>query len=154
MMDSVARSGEVIGFKQGLAQIRMERASSGCSGCGSRGTCASGSAAVQEVQMPMPEGTKIGDRVMVSMPSSSVAMAAVLGYLLPPFFLLLGAIGADTCYGGDAAAVLGAVAGFVAGLLLARLVSRFALGQGLSPSACDPDLHADVHQVSPHGERP
>ncbi len=150
MMDSVERSGKVVGFKQGLAQIRMEPDPSGCSGCGSRATCDSGSSALKDVHLPMPEGTRIGDCVMLSMPSSSVALAAVLGYLLPPFFLLLGAIGADTFYGGDAAAVLGAIAGFVSGLLLARLISYFALGQGLAPSVCDSDL---LH-VLPHGERP
>ncbi|MEI7431472.1 MAG: SoxR reducing system RseC family protein [Betaproteobacteria bacterium] len=150
MIESVERRGEVIGFKQGLAQIRIERAPSACGGCGSRGTCASGNAAVQSVEMAMPAGTRIGDQVTVSMPSSSVALAAILGYLLPPLFLLLGAIGADVAYGSDLAAVLGAAGGLVFGLLLARLVSHFTLGSGISSSACTPDLPSD----SPYGEHP
>ncbi len=144
MIDLIERQGEVTGFKQGLAQIRIERSASGCSGCGSRGACASGHAAVQRVEMAMPEGTQIGDQVTVSMPSSSVALAAIFGYLLPPLFLLLGAIGADMIYGNDFAAVLGAAAGLILGLLLARLVSHFTLGQSLSPSPCVSD--------SPYGE--
>jgi len=150
MIDSVECHGEVIGFKQGVALIRIERASSACGGCCSRGSCASGSAAVQSVELAMPEGTKIGDQVTVSMPSSSVALAAILGYLLPPVFLLLGAISADVIYGSDLAAVLGAAGGLGVGLLLARLVSHFVLGQGIFPSACTPDLPT----ASPFGERP
>jgi len=139
MIDTVERSGEVIGFENGVAQIRLERPS-GCSGCGSRGTCASGSAAAQVIHMSLPEHTRPGDQVTVSMPASSVTLAALLGYLLPPVSLLLGAIVASTCYESDAAAVLGAGLGFVAGLLLARLISRFVFGRETVPSICSPDL--------------
>ena len=107
MKELVECRGEVIRLVHGAALIRLERAPSSCGGCSSRGTCSSGHAPTQEVLMAMPQGTKIGDQVSVSMPSSSVALAAVLGYLLPPVFLLLGAIVADSCFGGDAAAVLG-----------------------------------------------
>jgi len=139
MIDLVERSGEVIGFKQGMAQIRLER-ESGCSACGSRGTCASGSAAAQVVHLSLPAGTKLGDQVTISMPSSSVTLAALLGYLLPPVCLLAGAIAASTIYDGDAAAVLGAGLGCVAGLLLARLIYRFVFGRETLPSTCSPDL--------------
>jgi len=139
MSDLVERSGEVIGFEQGMAQIRLER-ESGCSACGSRGTCASGSAAAQVIHMVLPERTRLGDQVTVSTPSSSVALAALLGYLLPPVCLLAGAIAASTSYEGDAAAVLGAGFGFVAGLLLARLISRFVFGRETVHSTCSPDL--------------
>ena len=83
MIDTVERSGEVIGFEQGLVRIRLERLS-GCSGCGSRGTCASGSTAAQVIHMFLPAGAKPGDRITVSMPASSVTLAALLAYLLPP----------------------------------------------------------------------
>ena len=149
MMDTVERSGEVIGFANGVAKIRLERAS-GCSGCGSRGTCASGSAVEQVVHMLLPERTKLGDHVTVAMPASSVALAAILGYLLPLLCLLLGAIAADTAVGGNVAAVIGAAAGFVAGLLLARLIAFFALGKGLTHSHCQTDFQPDL---SP-GEHP
>jgi sigma-E factor negative regulatory protein RseC len=79
------------------------------------------------------------------MPASSVTLAALLGYLLPPVCLLVGAIIASTCYEGDAAAVLGAGFGFVAGLLLARLISRFAFGRETVPSICSPDLQPGEH---------
>lgn len=144
MIDTVERSGEIVSFEQGVAQIRLEPPS-GCSGCGSRGACASGSAAAQVIHMSLPAGTKPGDQVTVSIPSSSVTLAALLGYLLPLVCLLAGAIVAATCYEGDAAAVLGAGFGFVAGLLLARLISRFVFGRETVPSICSPVLQPGEH---------
>jgi sigma-E factor negative regulatory protein RseC len=144
MIDTVERHGEVVGFERGLAQVRLERPS-GCSGCGSRGTCASGSAATQVIHMALPHPAKLGDHVCVSMPSSSVALAALLGYLLPPTGLLVGAIIADTCFARDAAAVLGAGLGFVSGLLLARLVSYLTFGRNIAPSVCRTDFQPGEH---------
>lgn len=145
MMDAVERRGEVIGFAQGVAQIRLERMASACNGCGSRGSCSSGGAAAQVIEMRLPERTRLGDHVNVSMPSSSVALAAVLGYLLPPVGLLTGAVVASMHFEGDATAVLGAGFGFVAGVLLARLIARFAFGQGAVPSTCHPDFQPGEH---------
>ena len=150
MIDSVERCGEVVGFDRGLAQIRLEPMSSGCSACGSRGTCASGSAATQVISMRLPEQTRLGDLVTVSMPSSSVALAALLGYLLPPASLLVGAITASSFYASDLAAVLGAGLGFVTGLLLARLITRYTIGQGPAPAVCDPAFQLNL----PRGEKP
>jgi len=152
MKELVECRGEVIGLVHGTALVRLERAPSSCGGCSSRGTCSSGHAPTQEVLMEMPEGTKIGDQVTVSMPSSSLALAAVVGYLLPPVFLLLGAIVADSYFAGDAAAVLGAAIGLLLGLLVARLASRFTFGQGFSSAACDSVLPPDPPLVSPYGE--
>jgi sigma-E factor negative regulatory protein RseC len=135
MSELVERRGTVVGFADGQVQISLERAS-GCSGCGSRGSCASGSATSKVISVPLPGSPRIGDTVTVSMPASSVALAALIGYLLPPVCLLLGAMVAAGCYDGDVAAVLGAALGFVGGLLAARLISRFAFG--LSPAACHP----------------
>jgi len=149
MMDLVERDGEVVGFAQGVAKVRLERASSGCSGCGSRGTCASGNAAAQVIEMRLSDHTRIGDHVTVSMPSSSVTLAALLGYLLPPVSLLVGAVMASLLYGSDLAAVLGAALGLVAGLLLARLISRFAFGRRAASSACDSGFPSH-HQSGVH----
>jgi len=149
MNDIVERQGTVVGFAHGLAKISLAR-QAGCSGCGSRGSCASGSAAEQVVLMPMSERARLGDQVTVSMPASSVALAALLGYLLPPVCLLLGAVGAASVYEGDLAAVLGAGFGLVAGLLLARLIAHFTLGDGPSPCVRDPGFQND----SLSGEHP
>jgi positive regulator of sigma E activity len=152
MNERIECHGEVIGLVHGAARIRLERAPSSCGGCSSRSTCASGQTPSQEVLIEMPQGTKIGDQVTVSMPSSSVALAALLGYLLPPVFLLLGAITADSYFGGDAAAVLGAASGLLLGLLVARIAAHFTFGQGFSSAACDSAAHLDLPQASPYGE--
>ena len=143
------RRGDVIGLADGLATIRLERAPA-CSGCGSRGTCASGNAAEQIIQMPVPERTRLGDQLTVSLPSASLTLAALLGYLLPPVSLLLGAISAATCFEGDAAAVLGAGVGLAAGLLLVRLISGRVLGERLTPSFCSTQAPLDFQT----GEHP
>ena len=98
------------------------------------------------IRLPVPAAARVGDRVAVSMPAASIALAAVLGYLLPPAGLLAGAVAAATSYGGDAAAVGGAAIGLFAGLLLARLIAHFTFRRGVEPSICGPD--------SNHGEQP
>ncbi|MDD5249437.1 MAG: SoxR reducing system RseC family protein [Rhodocyclaceae bacterium] len=143
MIDTIERAGQVVGFDGDEAVVRLENASS-CGTCGSRGSCGSAQKAAQVIRLHLPAQTRLGDRVTLSMPSSSLALAALLGYLLPPASLLLGAVIAASRYGGDAAAVLGAGVGFAVGLLLARLISRFTLGRGAHSAACDLD--------SNHGE--
>lgn len=149
MSEVVERSGQVVGFAHGLAHIRLER-EAGCSGCGSRGACVSVGAAQQVIHLALPEHTQLGDQVTVSMAASSVAVAALIGYLVPPVCLLLGALAAASRYAGDLAAVLGAGLGLLAGVLLARLIAHFTLGRGPSSSVCHPGLQPD----SPSGERP
>lgn len=111
--ESVERCGEVVRFSQGRAQIRLEP-NAGCAGCGSRHTCASGDAAPLMIELAMPGDVQPGERVTVAMPAASLTLAALLGYLLPPVALLIGAIVANLAFGSDLAAVLGA-AGAVRG---------------------------------------
>ena len=140
MIDTVERAGQVIGFEGGDALVRMESAA-GCGSCGSRGSCGSAGRAAQVIRMHLPAATQVGDRVAVAMPSSSIALAALLGYLLPPACLLAGAVAGAVYVGGDEAAVAGAGIGLFAGLLVARLISHFAFRRGLAPAVCDPATH-------------
>ena len=144
MSEPIERRGEVIGLARGLAQIRLAP-EAGCSACGSRGSCAAGSAAAPVIEMPVPARTRLGDQLTVSLPPSSLTLAALLGYLLPPLCLLAGAMAAASAYPGDAAAVLGGGLGFVAGLLLARLLSRLVFGPAPLASLCRPDLPPGEH---------
>jgi len=141
MTDRVERHGTVVGLAHGLAHIRLER-DAACSGCGSHGSCATGSAAPKVIEMAAPGSLRIGDLVSVSTPASSVALAALIGYLLPPLFLLLGAIAAASRYAGDLAAVLGAGIGLVAGLLLVRLISSLP-GRAPSSLLCHRSFQSD-----------
>lgn len=144
MSEPVERRGEVIGLARGLAQIRLAP-EAGCSACGSRGRCDAGGAAAQVIEMPVPERTRLGDQLTVSLPPSSLTLAALLGYLLPPVCLLAGAMAAASAYRGDAAAVVGGGLGFVAGLLLARLISHLVFGAGPVPALCRSDLPPGEH---------
>jgi positive regulator of sigma E activity len=145
MIDSIERGGRVIALDGDMAQVRLDAASA-CSGCGSRGTCGSGNKAEQVIRMAVPAHVRLGDTVTLAMPSSSVALAALLGYLLPPAALLAGAVIGAGDGGDDLHAVIGAGVGLLAGLALARLISRFTLHRNVEPSICGP--------VARHGEQP
>ena len=145
MIDTIERDGEVIGFDGELAQVRLAPASS-CSGCGSRGTCGSGNKAAQVISISLPAHVRRGDRVTLAMPSSSIALAALLGYLLPPTGLLAGAMLGALRAEGDMPAVVGAALGLVAGLLLARTIAHFTIKRGTNHAICGP--------YSSHGEQP
>lgn len=153
MTDRVERRGTVVGFAQGLAHIRLER-DADCSGCGSHGSCATGSAAPKVIVMAVPAHFRRGDPVSVSTPASSVALAALIGYLLPPACLMLGAAAAASAFEGDLAAVLGAVIGLFAGLLLVRLIAAGRPGRGFASPDCQRRLPSDFRPASLPGELP
>ena len=114
-------SGRVINVAGTLAQVRIEPAS-GCSSCGTRGSCASGSA--RAVWIEAPQGTAPGDTLNISITEGAFRSAALLGYLLPAVTTLAGA--GLTAAAGDLAAVLGAAAGLGLGLVLVRILGRRA----------------------------
>jgi len=131
------REGVVVASDAGITRIRLEQAAA-CAGCGSRGTCASASVSAKpefiDVRVSAP--TALGAQVTVSLPESSVALAAVLGYLLPALGLLLGAVIATVLFSGDLPAVLGAVLGLVAGLIAVRFASNRFSGSYMTPAVC------------------
>ncbi len=142
--ESIERCGEVIRVARGVAQIRLE-ANAGCAGCGSRQTCASGDAAPLLIELAVPGKVQAGAHVTIAMPAASLTLAALLGYLLPPVALLIGAIVANLAFGSDLAAVLGAVLGLFAGVLVARLTATLAFGRTLSPVICHREFQPGEH---------
>ena len=131
------REGVVVASRAGIVRIRLEQAAA-CAGCGSRGTCASASpsATPQFIDVRLSAPTFPGAQVTLSLPESSVALAAVLGYLLPALGLLLGAVVATVLFSGDLPAVLGAVLGLVAGLIAVRFASNRFSGSYMTPAVC------------------
>ncbi len=146
--ESIVRRGEVISIVHDRALIRLEPAP-GCGACGNRGSCDSGDAKSRLIEMAMPEKAQAGDIVTVNIPAASLSLAAMLGYLLPPVAMLVGAIVAEQLYSRDLAAVAGAALGLCAGVLVARLVSRFVFGNVATLAAC----HSDTTTFKP-GETP
>lgn len=135
----VERSGTIIGAHGGLARIRLEPAPA-CSGCGSRGTCGSAAGKPQIVVLHLPEPSIPGARVTLTLPESSVALASLLGYLMPAVGLLLGAVIAAGLFSGDLPAVLGAAGGLVAGLFGVRLMSGRFSHRYMTPGVCPSTL--------------
>jgi sigma-E factor negative regulatory protein RseC len=111
--------GRVIAIAGARAQVRIEPAS-GCSSCGSRGSCAGGKS--QMIWLDAAPGVAAGDTVNFALNEGTFRSAALLGYLLPAVTTLAGAaVAAD---GGDVASALGAAAGLVAGLVFVRILGR------------------------------
>jgi len=134
-MNSIERDGEVTGIDHGLARIRLAQ-SSGCSGCGSRGSCSSANTPTQFVTLRLPADTRVGDQVSVSISAASMTLSALLGYVLPPVGLLAGAVIASLFFAGDAPAVLGAGLGLTSGFILMRQISRTTFFRKQQPSVC------------------
>jgi sigma-E factor negative regulatory protein RseC len=111
--------GHVVAVADGRAQVRIEPAS-GCSSCGSRGSCTGGKA--QVIWVDAAPGVAAGDTVNFSLRDSTFRAAALLGYLLPAVTTLIGA--ALAAGGGDGMSALGAAAGLSGGLILVRLLGR------------------------------
>lgn len=135
----VERVGVVIGAHAGMTRIRLEPTPA-CSGCGSRGTCSSAPGKIQIVDVTLPHAAACGDRVTLALPESSIALAAVLGYLFPAVALLLGAVIGACAFGSDGAAVLGAACGLLVGLSCVRLVARAFGSRHMTPDVC-PSTH-------------
>ena len=131
------REGIVIGAHAGITRIRLEQAAA-CAGCGSRGTCASAAvpATPQFIDVRLSETAVPGAHVTLSLPESSIALAAVLGYLFPVLGVLFGALIATVLFAGDLPAVLGAVLGLLIGLLGVRLASGRFCGSYMTPRVC------------------
>jgi positive regulator of sigma E activity len=111
--------GQVIAVAGSRAQVRIEPAS-GCSSCGSRGSCAGGNS--QVIWVDARPGIAAGDRVSFALTEATFRSAALIGYLLPAVTTLTGA--GLAAGGGDVASALGAAAGLFVGLLIVRILGR------------------------------
>ena len=83
--------------------------------------------------------------VAVAIPAGSLTRAAMLGYLLPPVAMLIGAITAEQFFLNELAAVIGAALGLAAGVLAARLISHFAFGNVAALASCHPAFQPGEH---------
>ncbi len=117
----IQRSGHIMALRDGLATVRVERASA-CSSCGTRSVCGAGSAAGSQVSVPVQPGARLGDRVTLSLANGMLTRAALLAYLLPALTTIFGA--ALLSAAGDLAAVAGALCGLGLGLLALRFLGR------------------------------
>lgn len=115
------RIGVVVADADGRRWLAVPR--SGCSGCGAQGTgCGlSRLAPTSSARFPLPagHGAAPGQTLEIAVAPAALLHAALLGYLLPAFGLVLGAA-LGNGLGADPGAVTGAVPGLFVGLALAR----------------------------------
>jgi len=127
----IARSGQIVDIRDGIAAIRVERASA-CSSCGTRSVCGAGRADESLVFLPLAAPARCGDHVTVQLASGGLTRAAFLAYLLPAMSTLLGAM--LLAGAGDLAAVAGALAGLGLGLIVLRRFSRACASPAVLPA--------------------
>lgn len=107
------------------------RRKSGCQGCGAQGSCGHslldrlhpGRASLLRIHLRGTDAPLAGDDVTLAVPDSLVLKLSLVFYLLPLASLLGGALLAAR-FGGDAAALLGALAGLGGGILAAGRIAR------------------------------
>lgn len=80
-----------------------------CNGC---------SGAQKAVTLEFKGSAKVGDAVVVEMPTGSVIKASFLAYTLPLLTLIAGMLLGSALVAGDMGALVGAIVGLVAGLLI------------------------------------
>ena len=84
--------GVVIRIDSSTAWVKTVK-SSACKGCTARGSCHSlGSSDDVEVKAINEAGAKVGDRIVLSLETSSLLKASFLLYVFPILLLLIGAL--------------------------------------------------------------
>lgn len=119
------------------AMVEVAPVPSGCGHCQEAGGCGGGLLAqslrpqkLNVYRVPNRVGAKVGDCVLVSVPEGAVLRAAILAYLLPALFLIVGAALGTAFAEDDRLALFGAGVGLALGLLVLRLAQWRMAGAG------------------------
>ena len=125
--------------KDGWAIVITER-DDACSNCESAQFCHSlADCSRMETRVLNRTNARVGDRVTISLSSSSVFKSAMILYILPTLSLILGAIIGSELHnylglGETGAAILFSFAGLITGFIIAGLISkRQTAGSKLTP---------------------
>ncbi|WP_035382709.1 SoxR reducing system RseC family protein [Ferriphaselus sp. R-1] len=122
----IETSARVVSVESGVVRIEPTT-QSGCGGCKSRSSCGvSGLAKYfsnsrQAIAIRCDVPVELGEELQLRMSEGDLFKAGLFAYLLPSVLALVGAGMVTSFGGGDAAAVVGAVAGFVLAFLLTRV---------------------------------
>ena len=105
-----------------------------------------------ELNVPLAQQFKVGQRVELSVPARRVMALAAVVYLIPLVGLLVGAMAGQWLLGTDIGAIGAAGLGFVTTLWAIRSRIKSALGQWLNPTI-DPsgDPSGEVLDGHPYG---
>jgi len=152
--------GTVLAIADGKATVSIE--TGGCKGCGHGQDCSIGKVGAgrpaARLTLDAPAGLRVGDRIRLSLPASSLPRMALLGYLFPALAMLTGAGIGNASTGSDAATALGALIGLLAALALIRLAVRRLPGLMPTPKIVAvprfiPIVSSPFTDTEPHHER-
>ncbi|WP_058913196.1 SoxR-reducing system protein RseC [Entomohabitans teleogrylli] len=143
----------VVSWQDGQAVVRCDVKAS-CSSCASRAGCGSrvlnklGPQNQHLITVPCEQPLTRGQKVELGIAESSLLGSAVLVYLFPLLGLLLMAGVFQGLFGGDLAALCGAVLGGVGGFLAAKGLSpRFSQRESWQPVILSIGLDPDALRV-------
>lgn len=108
----------VVRLEGGDAWVEV-KGSANCGSCERVGGCGAGETRAQLQRVPNSAGARVGDSVVLRVPSGAILKAALWSYLLPLALALVGAASGLTL-GGDALSVLGTLGGLAIGWLVLR----------------------------------
>lgn len=120
----------------------VEVGGAGCGRCHEKSGCQGGilgqlfGSKPRQFRIANRIGAVPGDHVVVRVAEGATLRAALLTYILPSLFLLLGAVAGTALDGtghNDVAATLGGLAGFAAGVLAGRTLRRAGIGKIAEP---------------------
>ena len=135
------------------ALLRVDRPLAGCGRCHEPGGC--GGSLVDARRAGSPVALRVvntlgvipGDRVIVEMSPGSILKTAALTYGCTTLLVILGAIFGAHFWGGDSAAVMGALLGLVVGAGVSRQGERLVRAPVMRP------LHLSSNSITPcHSE--
>lgn len=140
MMDQEAIVARVEGDQ---AYVEVGGAGAGCGRCHEAGGCQS--SVLGRLFRSSPRQFRIlnlidaapGDQVIVRVASGATLRAALLTYVLPVLFLLLGAVvgtGSAVTGNNDVSAAVGALFGFAIGILAGTKARQFPIGKVAEPT--------------------
>lgn len=133
--DLIEGTARVVAVDGGVAWLEPEQTTS-CGSCASSGACGSksGQSAVwltkRRFAITNDDGLQVGERVVMGVQPGWLLRASAAAYGVPLVTLLAGGILGDKEWGGDGAAVIGALIGLVIGLVIAKLWAGRQMARG------------------------
>ncbi|CAA7625821.1 Positive regulator of sigma E activity [Magnetospirillum sp. LM-5] len=124
----------VVAVEPGRVWLEPEQTSS-CGGCHSAGLCGVGSRNPKRLELRRfalggDLGLRMGERVVVGIPETSLSRGALVAFGVPLVFLAAGGIAGQELGRSDGLAFVGAVVGLAVGLLVSRVLASVMTARG------------------------
>jgi sigma-E factor negative regulatory protein RseC len=98
--------------------------SDACGGCAAKHMCHPSSGESMQMEVKNVAGAHLGDKVVISLPSSELIKASATAYLMPAVAAVVGGAVGWSRYGTDGAAIIGTLIGFALATLYLFLHGR------------------------------